>query len=71
MLDVHLAFQSSWHVRLSRHAKNEMRLYGFTLEDVEATVSDPVSKDVDERGNARLVGETVDGSAYPCRCCEG
>jgi hypothetical protein len=48
-------------VRLSRHAKNEMRLYRVALEDVEATVSDPVSRDVDDRGNARLAGETGDG----------
>jgi hypothetical protein len=48
-------------VRLSRHAKNEMRLYGVTVEDVEAAVSNPVSRDVDDRGNARLAGETADG----------
>jgi hypothetical protein len=48
-------------VRLSRHAKNEMRLYRVTAEDVEATVTRPVGRDVDERGNARLAGETGDG----------
>lgn len=40
--------------------KNEMRLYGVTLEDVEATVRNPVSREVDDRGNARLAGETGD-----------
>jgi hypothetical protein len=45
-------------MRLSRHAKNEMRLYGIGPEDVEATIADPVARDVDDRGNARLAGET-------------
>jgi uncharacterized protein DUF4258 len=48
-------------VRLSRHAKNEMRLYGLTVGDVEAAVRNPVRQGRDERGNARLVGETMDG----------
>jgi hypothetical protein len=48
-------------MRLSRHAKNEMRLYGIDLADVQATVETPASRTVDEQGNARLVGETRDG----------
>ncbi len=48
-------------MRLSRHAKNEMRLYRIRAEDVEATVADPASREPDERGNARLAGETGDG----------
>jgi Domain of unknown function (DUF4258) len=48
-------------VRLSRHATNEMRLYRVSQEDVEATVSNPVRRDVDDRGNARLAGESGDG----------
>jgi hypothetical protein len=48
-------------VRFSRHAKNEMRLYRLVLEDVEAAVNNPVSRDIDDRGNARLAGETGDG----------
>lgn len=48
-------------MKLSRHAKNEMRLYGIALGDVEATVSSPVSRGMDDRGNARLAGETADG----------
>jgi hypothetical protein len=47
-------------MRLSRHAKNEMRMYGIGPEDVEATIADPVARDVDDRGNARLPGETGD-----------
>jgi hypothetical protein len=47
-------------MRLSRHAKNEMRLYGIGPEDVEATIADPVARDVDDRGNSRLAGETED-----------
>jgi hypothetical protein len=48
-------------MRVSRHAKNEMRLYRIDLADIRATVEAPASMTVDERGNARLVGETRDG----------
>ena len=47
-------------MRLSRHARNEMRLYRIGPEDVEATMTDPAARDVDARGNARLAGETGD-----------
>jgi len=47
-------------MRLSRHAKNEMRLYGISLTDVQVTVANPAGRDVDERGNHRLAGETAD-----------
>lgn len=48
-------------MRLSRHARNEMRLYRISLQDVEAVVTDPAGQDLDDRGNARLTGETEDG----------
>jgi hypothetical protein len=48
-------------MRLSRHARNEMRLYGIALNDVEAAAGDPVARGVDDRGNTRLTGRTVDG----------
>jgi hypothetical protein len=48
-------------MRLSRHARNEMRLYGISREDVESAVADPIERDRDDRGNARLSGETGDG----------
>ncbi len=48
-------------MRFSRHAKNEMRLYRIGADDVEATVVSPSSRELDERGNVRLVGETGDG----------
>lgn len=38
-----------------------MRLYRIDAQDVQATVRDPVSRELDERGNARLGGETADG----------
>jgi len=34
-----------------------MRLYGITDADVEATVNEPRTHELDERGNARLTGE--------------
>jgi Domain of unknown function (DUF4258) len=43
-------------VQFSRHAKNEMRLYGISRADVEGVVSRPVLESVDERGNPRLTG---------------
>jgi hypothetical protein len=38
-----------------------MRLYRISSEDVEATVADPAEQAADERGNARLSGDTGDG----------
>ena len=38
-----------------------MRLYGIALDDVESAAGDPAARDVDERGNTRLTGRTVDG----------
>jgi hypothetical protein len=48
-------------MRFSRHARNEMRLYGITGEDVEATVAGPADQALDERQNVRLAGQTRDG----------
>lgn len=48
-------------MNFSRHAKNEMRLYGISEEDVEATIANPRRRAADERGNRRLSGETSDG----------
>ncbi len=48
-------------MRLSRHARNEIRLYRIGPEDVEATMTDPAGRELDDRGNARLTGETGDG----------
>ncbi len=48
-------------MRFSRHAKNEMRLYRLGSEDIEAAVTEPQERAVDERGNTRLVGVAVDG----------
>ena len=41
-------------MRLSRHARKEMRLYGISVEDVEAVIGAPLVQEVDEGGNARL-----------------
>lgn len=48
-------------MRLSRHARNEMRLYGIEIADLQATIAKPVSRELDERGNVRLGGSTRDG----------
>jgi Domain of unknown function (DUF4258) len=48
-------------MRLSRHAKNEMRLYGVSADDVQATITNASGREFDERGNVRLIGETGDG----------
>jgi len=47
-------------MRLSRHAENEMRLYGIGVDDVELTLADPIGRELDERGNVRLARETGD-----------
>jgi hypothetical protein len=56
-------------MRLSRHAKNEMRLYGVSADDVQAAIINPAGRELDERGNARLIGETGRRPSYPCRGC--
>ncbi len=38
-----------------------MRLYRIASKDIEATMNEPVSRELDDRGNARLAGETADG----------
>lgn len=38
-----------------------MRLYGIDQEDVQATIGDPAARDLDDRGNSQLTGETGDG----------
>ena len=43
-------------LRFSRDAKNEMRLYRISPDDVAKTVDYPVGRDVDERGNAASLG---------------
>ncbi|HTW42903.1 MAG TPA: DUF4258 domain-containing protein [Solirubrobacteraceae bacterium] len=48
-------------MRISRHAKNAMRLYRIGVDDVERTITNPSGRELDERGNLRLAGETSDG----------
>lgn len=38
-----------------------MRLYRIDAQDVETTINEPTSRESDDRGNARLTGETADG----------
>lgn len=38
-----------------------MRLYGIASSDVESTMKNPLTSELDERGNSRLAGETADG----------
>jgi len=48
-------------MRLSRHARNEMRLYRTGTQDVEGALANPARRDFDDLGNARLSGATADG----------
>lgn len=50
-------------VRFSRHAKNEMRLYGITPADVGTAVAAPTEAGSDARGNPRLTGPDGSGRA--------
>ena len=50
-------------VRFSRHAKNEMRLYGITPADVMAVLASPHAAREDTRGNPRLTGPDANGRA--------
>ena len=38
-----------------------MRLYGISHDDVASVIASPMNRDRDDRGNARLSGETGDG----------
>ncbi len=38
-----------------------MRLYGLSKGDVESVTARPTSRERDDRGNARVIGETWDG----------
>jgi hypothetical protein len=48
-------------MRLSRHARNETRLYRITQQDMERTVAEPADRELDDRGNVRLAGQTAYG----------
>jgi len=43
-------------LRLSRHARNQIRLYRVTIGDVEAVVANPAGSNQDGKGSRRLVG---------------
>jgi hypothetical protein len=48
-------------MRLSRHARNEMRLYGITPEAIETVIQRSEARVRDDRGNTRVLGDTADG----------
>jgi hypothetical protein len=48
-------------MRFTRHARNEMRLYGVSAEDAERVAKRPVDRSLDSKGNARLTGVSEDG----------
>jgi hypothetical protein len=48
-------------MRFSRHARNEMRLYRISVQDVESATAQPLRRDLDPKGNVRLSGETGEG----------
>lgn len=50
-------------MRFSRHAKNEMRLYGITSADIDSALSHVLVEEKDERGNTRLTGVDPIGRA--------
>ena len=43
-------------MRLSHHAKNNLRLYGGTAAEVESVVKSRLKKGLDRRGNPMYVG---------------
>ncbi len=43
-------------MRFSHHAKNNLRLYDVTVQEVETVVENPIGKGSDERGNPRYLG---------------
>jgi len=55
------ACERSIQMRLSRHARNEMRLYGIGVREVEVVLEAPLETSAEHRGNLRLVGEGEEG----------
>lgn len=51
------------HVRFSRHAKNEMRLYKILPTDVESVLSSASQVGTDDKGNPRIAGLDSGGRA--------
>lgn len=50
-------------MHFSRHAKNEMRLYGIRPADIEMVIACPTRTGIDEKGNSRLTGLDGDDRA--------
>lgn len=48
-------------MRFSRHAKNEMRLYGFNVGDIEGIVGADKPWGLDRKGNPIFRGHCADG----------
>ena len=46
-------------MRLSRHAKNELRRLRATRQEVEFAVANPIGKSFDRRGNSLYLGYVV------------
>jgi Domain of unknown function (DUF4258) len=40
-------------VKFTHHAKNNLRLYGVRVQEVESVVRNPIGKDFERRGNPR------------------
>lgn len=47
------------HVRLTRHARNRMRLYSVTRDEVAEVVAGRARLDRDEKGNFVIAGEVA------------
>jgi hypothetical protein len=50
-------------VRLTHHAKNNLRLYNVTTQEVESVVRNAFGKDFEHRGNPRYRG-FIAGQTY-------
>lgn len=51
-------------MRLSRHAKNRMRLYRLTAEMIQPVMRRPSGQSSDVRGNALRTGVVPDGRTF-------
>ena len=49
-------------MRFSRHAKNKMRLYGVTPDEVLEIISSANQAGEDSRGNQRYIGKILVGA---------
>jgi len=51
-------------VRLTRHAKNRLRLYSLSADEIDRLLISGTALPLDENGNRRVLGTVADGREF-------